>query len=487
MKIFGYEIKIRKTKSKNYRYFQGAATNRLTADWLTGSIGIDEVLRWQLKTLRNRSRDLARNNDYMKNFIRKCKVNIIGPQGIVLQNKARFVSSGRLYDEANYAIESAWQKWTRKGNCTVCRSLRFTDFLALVLETVIKDGEAFIIKHKGFKNDFKFALQVFEGHAVDETLNRELSNDNKIKLGIEFDAYQAPVAYYFVNNDKLQPYVRVPAEDVIHVYMKESPSQVRGIPWAHTALIRLRMLGAYEEASLVAARIGAAKMGFIIMPPGYEYTGESEIEGNIIKEVEPGVLETLPAGATFEKFDPGQPSGEFQMFQKAMLRGIAAGLGCNYNTLAGDLESVNFSSLRAGTLEERDIWKYLQSWFIENVLYDIFNDWLKMALLTQQVPLDPGLYDRINAPKFYTRTWDWVDPLKDVEAKLAELRAGLTSRTRILAEKGIDFEELLEELKEEKQLMQEKGIYIDPELLRMHELEFITLEEGGNNNGNSNK
>ncbi|MCK7513853.1 MAG: ATP-dependent Clp protease proteolytic subunit [Desulfobacterales bacterium] len=55
-------------------------------------------------------------------------------------------------------------------------------------------------------------------------------------------------------------YARIPAEQILHTFITERINQPRGVPWMHSAMTRLNNLGAYEEAEIVAARIGAAKM-----------------------------------------------------------------------------------------------------------------------------------------------------------------------------------------------------------------------------------
>ncbi|MBK7121299.1 MAG: phage portal protein [Comamonadaceae bacterium] len=65
---------------------------------------------------------------------------------------------------------------------------------------------------------------------------------------------------------------------------------------------------------------------------------------------------------------------------KTRLRSIASGMGVTYHGLANDLEGVNFSSIRSGTLEERDAWMVLQDWFAEAFLRPVFGEWLSWSL-----------------------------------------------------------------------------------------------------------
>jgi len=360
MKLFGFEIK--RIKPRQKRNYTAAKVNNLTADWITNNLTSDEILRYSLSRIRARSRDLERNDDYMKNFLRKLEMNVIGAKGIVLQSKVKFKVTGELDIKTNMMIESEWNSWGKRY-ASVCESLSFRDLCKLVLRTVARDGECFIRVHRGYDNPYGIALQVFEPDFVDEKLNQELPNGNRIVLGIEKNKYGKSVAYWFFEKhpgDKQfagNRHVRIPAEEIIHLYVKERPTQTRGVAWAVSAIMKLRMLGAYEEAEVVAARVSAAKMGFFTeTTEGLSYEGEVDTSGQFITEVEPGILEKLPPGVDFKAFDPGSPNAEFGDFVKAMLRGISAGLGCNYNTLCNDLEGVNYSSLRAGSLDEREYW-----------------------------------------------------------------------------------------------------------------------------------
>lgn len=510
MNLFGFEIKKVKAPPRSLstaRNYSGAKSSNLTADWMTTSLVADELLRWQLPKLRERSRDLQMNNDYMKNFLRKLKVNVIGPNGIQMQSKARF-KSGNLDKRSNNLIEKAWKQWIKRQNASVCGTLSLKDIANAAIESVARDGEILIRKIKGYDNQFGFALQIIEADHLDTLHSENLQNGNTIRLGIERNSWGKPLAYWLWTKHPgeastmvtaQQKRIRIPAEEIIHIYMKERPTQSRGVPWAHTAIIRLRQLGAYEEAAVVNARIGASKMQTIIMGEGQEYTGDStDAYGNKIDEVEPGMRELMPPGTTLHDFQPAYPSGEYGDFNKAMLRGISSGIGCSYNSIANDLEGVNFSSLRSGLLEERDSWKVIQTWFIESFLDEITPDWCGMAILSGNLNLpysDIDSFINEDTPKWQGRRWEWVDPEKDINARITELKAGLTTRTRIAAEKGEDFEEILEELAEEQKMIDNTGLVFNldsaaPKTTGMQPDQNIdgqTVPATGGGNGKNNK
>ena len=282
MNLFGFEIKFRRKQEKpRKRNYTGAQVNNLTWDWVTANLTSDEYLRWNLKRLRERSRDLERNDDYMRNFLRKLEINTVGAKGIILQSKVYFKTTNDLDIKSNSIIEDEWRRWARQY-VSVCETLSLRDFLKIILRTIARDGEVLICKIRGYDNPYRYALQILEADFLDEDLNQDLPNGNRIIMGVEKNRYGKPVAYHlFEKHPGERSYagnrhIRIPAEEILHLFIKERPTQSRGVPWVASAMIKLRMLGAYEEAEVVAARVAASKMGFFTEDiEGASYEGES--------------------------------------------------------------------------------------------------------------------------------------------------------------------------------------------------------------------
>lgn len=452
------------------RRYAAASVNRLNADWITRDLSADSELYRDLRTLRSRSRELCVNNDYARRFLKRTSTNVIGNNGIRLQIRA-CDHKGNFLAKANTHIMEQFEAWSKKGNCTVDGRLSWIDSQRLFLESAARDGEIIIRLVKGFDNEFGFALQFIEVDHLDENLNLSLNDGNYIRMGIEFNKWNRPVAYYLLNshpgeilqNQANKKHERIPAEQIIHGFIIERPSQSRGVPWMHTAMSRLRMLAGYEEAELVAARVGASKMGFFTSPDGSGYTGAEDATGNKIMEAEPGTFEQLPAGMDIKMFDPNHPSNNFADFEKSILRGIASGLDISYATLANDLENVNFSSIRHGSLEDRDTWRVLQNWVIEHFCNRVFENWLLMAVTSGKVNLPMSEFDKYNKPLWRARGWAWVDPLKESHANQIAIEQKTKTRSQIAADQGIDIEELFQQIVLEEQLAKKYGLKLSTE------------------------
>lgn len=451
--------------------YAAAKSDRLVADWLTSSKSANSELREKLSTLRARSRQLERDDDYFNGFLRILKANVVGSGGVKLQIRIKN-DDGSSDRVADTAIEGEWSKFKKLGNCATDTELSMTDIECLIVASVARDGEVLIRKVTGRQagNPWGFRLHLLEADHLDDDLNETLSNGNHIIMGVEVDKFGRRVAYHLWDNHPGSDYPfrrrltrsRVPADQILHLYIPERIGQVRGVPWGHTAMRRLHHVESYEEAELVASRVAASKMGFFKSTDSDSYEGDGEEEtGEIITETEPGIFEQLPDGVDFTAFDPQHPTSQFKDFIKSNLRGASVGLGAGYNTLANDLEGVNFSSLRQGALNERDLWKLVQFWLTGHFHDRVFADWLKWSLTTGEVPLPASKFFKFNQPIWVPRGWKWIDPQKEVAANIAAIEAGLTTRSRVLNEQGQDFEEILDELAKEKELAAEKGIQIN--------------------------
>lgn len=457
------------------RNFNASLADRLNGSWTTASQTPDNLIFHNLKTLRARAREQRYNNDYAKKFISMVKTNVIGAEGVVLQSK---VIDQELQPDnlVRTAIETSWKQWQKQ--CDFKGRLHWIDLQNLMISSIAGDGEILIRKHRG--GPYAFRLELIDPELLDVTYIGEL-NGNRIIHGIELDDSGRPVAYHLMQLNKTSQtylnyynqknYLRVPAEEIVHLYMTDFVDQKRGLPWISTGLQRLKMLGAYEDAALVAARIGASQMGFFSSEGGDQYEGDSETDDGFEMEAEPGMFRNI-GNLKFDQFDPKYPTGEFPSFMKQCLRGISSGLGVDYNTFANDLSDVNYSSARVGMLETREVWIALQGWLIRNLIQPIFDEWLELqydlGTITipsrnrPPIPLNRGI-DYYRPALFQGRRWKWVDPAKEITAQEKAVALRITTRSRIIAEQGGDPDAIFQELAEEEEKLKALGLQLMPE------------------------
>jgi lambda family phage portal protein len=471
------------------RLYTAASQDRLMADVPSGIRSGSADLRPSLRVMRARSRHIAQNNDYAKSFLRLVRNNVVGPDGFGLQMRVK-QPNGEPDKDANDQIEAAYATWSAKGVCTVDGGLSRADLERLLTRTMVVDGEAFLRHVRGWRgNSSRYAVQVLSPDLFDETLNvplgggigggtYRLPRDHEIRMSVERDSWGRVVAYHVLTKHPYDDYVsmfgrkyeRIPAEDIMHMFVPEELDAVspaaRGVPWMHAGLRRLSMLGGYEEAEVVAARTAAAKMGFYVSENGEaeEIEGDGQTsEGDLITEAEPGTFERLPPGVSVEEFSPEHPTQAFPFFVKAMLRGFSAGAGVSYNALANDLEGVNYSSMRSGTVQDRDEWKTVQDLVASRICYPVHSAWLEMALLAGAIGnLPAAKFEKFDCADFVARGWGWVDPKADIETAEREIALGVNTRSRVCAQRGLVFKDVITQLAEEKAAMEKAGIWHEP-------------------------
>tara|TARA_R110001592_G_scaffold358714_1_gene663991 strand:- start:1003 stop:2496 length:1494 start_codon:yes stop_codon:yes gene_type:complete len=466
--IFGTNTLKEKKRNSYARSYTGANTGRLFADFLTSSASADAEIKDNIRILRDRARELARNDSYIARYLNLMISNVIGKHGVRISSKSRN-DNGSLDLAANQLIETAWKEWSQLGNCTTNGRLSFLDCQKIFIESLCRDGEVLIRKIKVPDSPFGFQLQFLEADHLDENKNDVYKlTGNKIKMGVETDKYDKPVAYWLF---KEHPYdrdyltqnqhIRVPADEIIHAYLPARAEQTRGISLVATAMANVKMLNGYLEAEIVAARVGASKQGFFISPDGDGYVGDGEHTDTFSPSMnaQAGVFEQLPAGMDFKSFDPTHPTTAFDSFTTSVLRSIASGLNISYHSLSNDLTSVNYSSIRQGALEDRSMYQIYQQFVIEHFVNPIFQSWLEMAISTGYINLPMGKFDKFSkSVNFIPRSFAWIDPLKEMQANVVGLQNGTMTYADISAAYGRDTEELFEQHQKEIELAKQYGI-----------------------------
>lgn len=469
----------RRKRATLKRLYEGAQVGRLNGDWTTAPTSGNHDLRQGLRTLRARSRDLARNDPYIKKFLSMVAVNVVGAKGVTLQVKARpplESETGPVVDEMlNRTVEERWADWCHAEHASASGRYSFCDMQRELMRYLARDGET-LVRMMPAANPYGFTLRFYDPNYLDETHADTLPNGSRIIMGVEVDANDRAVAYhlttpyydYYPGLNQMRERVRVPASEMLHLFLPtEDASQVRGVPWAHAVMGRLHQLNKYNEAEVVAARLGACKGGFLT-PPANDETGgvpvdpDTETQMTVPSfDVEPAMLPVLPTGWGFQEFDPTHPNTGYADFEKAVVRSIASGLLCSYFSLGNNLNDVNYSSARIGLLEERDLWRMLQQWMIEHFCRRVYQAWLRHAMMSGALQITVEDYERVKEGVWQPRGFDWVDPVKDITAAIIAINNGLTTRTAQLAERGEDFEDVVSTLRAEQERLREQGIVLD--------------------------
>jgi len=465
--------------------FAGAAVNRLTASMAAWSGALNADLDGSLVILRARARQLSANNAYGRRFLNLVAENVVGGEGLprlqvrALANARNPAQATVLDIAANDAIETHWQLWGHTAD--IGGRMTWTMLLRLVAKAVARDGEALVRLIRSRALPYGLALQVLDADRLDESLNRSDAGLT-IRQGVEIDAAGRAVAYWVKTSHPGEAYAvagapqyeRIPAGDILHVFLPERPEQVRGYTWFHAVLLDAAQLGEFRKSAVIAARIGASKIAALQRSEDTldqtAQMADSALGNAMTMNVEAGEMIELPPGYTLNSWNPEYPHANFDSFTKSCLRGIASGLDVAAHNLTSDMTDVNYSSARIAELSEREHWQAMQDWIIASLVRPVYREWLSISLLRGDITFPVSgkalPFDRFDkfwqASRFQGRRWAWVDPKNEVEAAQLLIQNGLASRTEIAAAKGRDFDDVLAELKQEKKDMAAAGLKEDP-------------------------
>ena len=465
-------IKNAQIRGRSVRMFDSAATTNLNIDFPVSITSANAEILVSIMASRSRARRLERDNPYASGIITTFQNNVVGDDPFRLEMKVgKLDSTGAFVEESatNQLIEQAWKEAALPENCTVRRDTSRLELYHQAIAAVIRDGGLIGRHFRGFpKNKFGYAIEAIESDRLDHYWNRPaIGTANEIQFSIEMDEYHAPVAYWLLtrhpgdvfawsNSPKYRE--RVPAEDVIAFFaMRSRAGQYVGMSRFSSVIQRLHRLDQYDVAEMTAAIVAACQMGFFTKTATTDqYVGDrEEDDGEKSMKAEPGQFNELPEGYDVTAFDPKHPVEAYPNFTKQNLRSVATGAGLAYHTLANDLEGVNFSSGRLGENAQRDEFKKLQKHMIYSFVRPHFNEWLKYAILSGSLKLPPSRIEEFQAAAhFHAKRWPYVNPLQDVQADVLRIEAGLTSRSRVIADsdRGGDVEQVDSEIASDKKV-----------------------------------
>jgi lambda family phage portal protein len=183
-------------------------------------------------------------------------------------------------------------------------------------------------------------------------------------------------------------------------------------------------------------------------------------------------VQELAPGERLDFHKPDRPNSALDPFLRYMLREVAAGSGVSYESLSRDYSQSNYSSSRLALLDDRDLYKATQQWWIRAFRQPLHAIWLRMAVYARAIEAVPieqyaTASDKFEAVLFKPRGWSWIDPTKEVNAYKEAIRAGLTTITDVIAATGggLDIEDLIGTRKRELEMLAEAGILVDTTVL----------------------
>jgi lambda family phage portal protein len=457
-------------RSTNDSGFEATRRDRRLRGFTPSRDHVNQMIAKSGSTLVARARHLVRNNGYAANATDAFASHAVGTGVRPNPNKS-------ITGETRNKLLETFRIW-----CDEADADGLTDFYGLqrrIARECFIAGECFVRLRDRLPQDgmvVPFQLQVLPAEMLDITHNEDLGGGRAIRNGIEFDAIGKRAAYHFY---RVHPgdfatmqagaqgeKTRVPASEVLHVFDPVEAGQVRGVSKLAPAIIKLFMLDAYDDAELERKKTTALFVGFV------KRTGEgdpfaqgddeaTDADGNALLPLEPGLIQYLDDDEEINFSQPADVGGSYEVFQYRTLLQISAAIGVPYSYLSGDMGKANYSNTRAALVDFRRRTEAYQ-WNVLVFMFcrPVWLRWLRLAHMAGAVSL-PG-YARREAEYAYAEwlppRWEWVDPLKDTQAEILAIGAGLKSRTQALSERGYDPEQVDGEIKADQEREKAMGL-----------------------------
>lgn len=435
------------------RSYDAAAKGRGTSGWITRGSSADAEISAAGGMLRERMRDLVRNDPLAAQAVQVLVNNIVGP-GIRPRAKT---GNKRL----NKKVDALFRDF-----CRTCDWHGHTDFYglqALAVREMVEGGECLAVQRyqpRGNGRQVPLKVELREGDHLDDARLSTGNGSARISQGIEYDDSGRRTAYWMFPDhpggmssmlSRRFTSERVPADRVAHLFERQRV-QNRGVPWGVAAIRGLRDFGDWHRSELVRKKTEAALVAFVIgedfeaggiSPAQTDSAGNkvTDANGNPIEAFQPGMV-AYANGATDIKFNNPSAAGGVQEWSRTQMMIIAAGFRVPYALMSGDFSNSNFSSNRAGLNEFRRMVDQIQWQTVIPMFCQPIWDWFIAA--SQAQGLLPDGLDMVEV-EWAPPRFESVNPKQDAEADAAEVRAGFATRSQKIAARGYDPEEVMDE------------------------------------------
>jgi lambda family phage portal protein len=468
-------------------YVGASKTRRATKEWRTTSGDADADTIYDLKTLRERSRDLSRNTPLAVGAISTSLTNVVGT-GLKLQSRIDREVLSFTDDDADAwetKTEREFRMWAESRECDSGRQLNFAMIQELAFRQTLENGEVFTLLPRFARpgSPYDLKLQLVEADRVCNEKNAANSSD--LVEGIKKDEHGAPVEYQILNqhpgtvyyDPKKYTWTKVPAfgaktglPNVIHLFRPLRPGQTRGVPYLAPVIETLKKLGNYNDYELEAAAVAALFTVFVKTASGGldfntsgmgQETGAKSTDTDL--KMSGGAIIGLGVNESIETANPGRPNAAFEPFVTAIVEQIGTALEIPCEVIVRHFSS-SYSASRAALLEAGRFFRGRRAWLAANFCQPVYEIFLYEAIATRRISA-PGFFtDPILHKSYCNALWvgdapGYIDPAKDVDAAVTRMEAKLSTldeETTLLT--GGDMEKNLPRIAQEIKMLDKIGL-----------------------------
>lgn len=450
------------------RHYDAGDYSRLNAGWVAYNQSAEFTDRYSRETVRARARDLERNSDMANSVIGAYKRNVVG-LGWTLQAMTP-------NDSLNEKIEEAWREWCKKKNCDVTETQGLMQMTRMAVKRKKVDGGILFKKCYVSGGIVPFRLQALEVDELDDTAITPKHNGARVVGGIEYNEYNKPLGYwvrqYSVDGFSQVDPIYVPAKNMIFLFTKNRPSQIREMSDMSPTITRIRDTNEFMTAVSVKERIAACLSVFIkkTIPTtgiggqigrgvGGPDSPRMSYEG---KTISPGMIKELNAGDEIQVVNPTGQATDAASYVKLQQRLIGAGQGLSYEATSRDMSQSNYSSARQGIIEDEQTYIEDTESIQEDFLDEVYETFVISGVLSGLFDIK-DFWDPVKKKLYLKHAWvaapkRWIDPAKETTATKIALQTGQKTFKQVAAENGQDWRRMIDDMAEVMEYAREKGL-----------------------------
>ena len=478
MKLLGYDIKRNDglgDKRKNLRKLQDAYTRSINKtsddfgilkspyDLPSLQSGIDSL---DYKQIQDASIDVVDNNGFASNIIHQLVRGVVGYK----------VYSARFNDvvprDIANMVSKAWEAYWG-GEVDVSGRTGIESEIAS-LRSVFVDGDAIVY----YSNE---GLIHLGGRCLTQSTTHR--NYNMNFHGVEHDQFGKHTEYYVKN-----PYLRhgnitrdigFSADQTTYLSFNRDNGAIRGESRLKSIVVRLMATKSWDN-NLVSVLEQVTRPAYVIehnalnnhtiydeSAKSAPNTSDHDFGGDNLEDMNEDQIEAkteqLENMLTQRNNQIGQfkrssiidlepntklvsppnetPSEVFVNFREIVMAEIIAGAGIS-KTQATLTAGGNFASARQERIGDVDEFTQLRDWWFKLYRLPIYTRWLLGFLVENRISLSNEIMEALSKPKWTTAPFAWVDPQKDIQAKLLAAKNMVIPMESIAEEFGYTSEEI---------------------------------------------
>ena len=296
--VFSPEAALRRLYARDAierkRGYDAASKGRGTDGWRATGNSADKEIAGAGPILRDRMRDLVRNNPMAAQAVQVLVNNIVGT-GI----RPRAATNDPALNER---VDALWKRWSR--SCDRHGQTEFHGLLNLAVREMIEGGEVFALARPTSMRApgvVPLQIELREADHLDSARMDNRPDGVRIDQGIEYDRNGRRSAYWLFPDHpggtvtvfgRRFESVRLPADRVAHLFERQRV-QSRGVPWGTPAMRHIRDLDDWQHAELIRKKTEACLVGIVF---GAEEADQGiapsveDAEGHRIEQSEPGLI-----------------------------------------------------------------------------------------------------------------------------------------------------------------------------------------------------